>query len=377
MLKSVHKRQPPAFRRDLGAATRLVSHGDGRSVAGMKSHRGKVLVSLVLTAILLFFFFRGVDIGKTRDAILGASPGWLIGSVVLALLTFVLRAVRWTWLLLPVGRVRVWPAFRATAAGFAANNLPAKVGEVLRPYLLSRSERLPFSPLLASILLERVFDGACVIFFFLVAMAAGVTKSGGLAKLILPAAFLAGLVTAVLFAVFQRARTERFFERLCRFLPEKAQPRVRDFALTFVDGFASLKRPGLLLSIVAGSLAMWFVINVQIYSVLRAFGLTLPLPAAYVVTAAAVLGLAVPTPGGLGSYQIAVQIALTDVFAVARATATSVALVAWAGSFVPITILGLAFLLFSSRKVRLKDVPEPEIGNRESEIEDLAGGRKD
>jgi uncharacterized membrane protein YbhN (UPF0104 family) len=46
---------------------------------------------------------------------------------------------------------------------------------------------------------------------------------------------------------------------------------------------------------------MWLVINLQIYSVLRAFGLDLPLSAAFIVTAAAVLGLAVPTPGGLGS----------------------------------------------------------------------------
>ena len=43
---------------------------------------------------------------------------------------------------------------------------------------------------------------------------------------------------------------------------------------------------------------MWFVINVQIYCVMRAFDLGLPLTAAYVVTTAAVLGLAVPTPGG-------------------------------------------------------------------------------
>jgi uncharacterized membrane protein YbhN (UPF0104 family) len=78
--------------------------------------------------------------------------------------------------------------------------------------------------------------------------------------------------------------------------------------------------------------------------VLKAFALPLPLSAAYVVTAAAVLGLAVPTPGGLGSYQVAVQIALTDVFSVPRTAATSVALVAWATSFVLVTLLGLAFL---------------------------------
>src|SRR6202162_140306 len=166
----------------------------------MKSHGLKILLSLVLTAVLLYFFFRGVDLGKTRDAILGASPAWLASSLTLGLLTFFLRAVRWTWILRPVARVPVWPAFAATATGFAANNLPGKVGGVLRPYLLSRSQSLPFSPLLASILLERVFDGASVIFFFLLAMSAGVTRSGGSVRIIAPAAVLALVVASVLFA---------------------------------------------------------------------------------------------------------------------------------------------------------------------------------
>src|SRR6266542_762786 len=182
----------------------------------MKSHRLKIFFSLALTAGLLFLFFRGVDAGKTREAILGASPAWLAASLALGLLTFFFRAIRWTWILRPVARVPVWPAFAATAAGFAANNLPGKVGEVLRPYLLSRSRRLPFSPLLPSILLERVFDGASVIFFFLLAMGTGVTHSGGSARIVLPAAVLALLVAAVVFAVFQRTRTERLMELVWR-----------------------------------------------------------------------------------------------------------------------------------------------------------------
>ena len=72
-------------------------------------------------------------------------------ATALALSSFVLRATRWTWLLRPIARVPWLPAFAATSVGFAANNLPGKVGEVLRPYLLSRSRRLPFSPLLAQL----------------------------------------------------------------------------------------------------------------------------------------------------------------------------------------------------------------------------------
>ncbi len=317
----------------------------------MRSHVGKIAISLGLTAVLLLFFVRGLDAARTREAVFSASPAWLATSLMLGLGTFFLRAIRWTWLLRPVGRVGVFPAFRATAIGFAANNLPGKVGEVLRPAILARSEKLPFSPLLASVALERVFDGASVLFFLLVALwlEPGRKASLGLVGL-LPAAVLGGLVVVTLFAVFRRKATERFLEKIWRRLPKRIQPRLEAFAVTFIDGLASLKSPALLVAITAGSLAMWFVINLQIYSVLRAFRLELPFSAAYIVTAAAVLGLAVPTPGGLGSYQAAVAETLKKVFDISKDAAAGFAILAWATSFIPITVIGLALLALSGRE---------------------------
>jgi uncharacterized protein (TIRG00374 family) len=113
-----------------------------------------------------------------------------------------------------------------------------------------------------------------------------------------------------------------------------------------------LKSPKLLLLVTAGSLAMWLIINLQIYSVLRAFHVDAPFSASFVVTAAAVLGLMFPTPGGLGSYHVAVQLALTDVYGVARDTASGIALLAHAISFIPITLIGLA--LFAATPMRVK-----------------------
>ena len=79
------------------------------------------------------------------------------------------------------------------------------------------------------------------------------------------------------------------------------------------------------------------------------------------MTAAAVLGLMFPTPGGLGSYHVAVQLALTDVYAVARDTASGVALLAHAISFIPITILGITlFLLTRVRGQSVVDLAQPE-----------------
>jgi uncharacterized protein (TIRG00374 family) len=176
---------------------------------------------------------------------------------------------------------------------------------------------------------------------------------------------LALLVAAVavamaLFAVVWRSTTERAFGRIFGILPERWRPAANRIAHTFLDGFASLKTPRLALLVGAGSLAMWLVINVQIYCVIRAFGLDLPMSAAFVVTTAAVLGLVVPTPGGVGGYHAAVQFALTDVFQVPIAAATGVALIAHAVSFVPISIIGFGlFALSPARKEGLAGLAKP------------------
>ncbi len=328
-----------------------------------RSRTAQVLISLLLAGILVGLFLRQVRFRELADALAAVSPGWVFGATAIAISTFGMRAVRWTWLLRPVARVPFLPAFAATSVGFAANNLPGKVGEVLRPAFLARSQRLPFSPLLASIVLERVLDGVSVVVFFAFAMAVGLPRSGGLRQLALPAVFMVGAVSVVVFAVFQRARTEALLDLVWGRLPERVQPRLRSFAGSFIDGFATLRDPARFALVAAGSLAMWFVINVQVAALFRAFHLPLPFSAAFVVTTFAVLGLMVPTPGGLGSYHVAVQFALTYFYGVNVATASAVALLAHAISFVPITLIGLVFLL--AAPARETPPPDPREGASE------------
>ncbi|MGE5278219.1 MAG: lysylphosphatidylglycerol synthase transmembrane domain-containing protein [Acidobacteriota bacterium] len=324
----------------------------------LRSRAAQVAISLVLAAGLLFLFLRQVRLGPLEQAIRSASGAWLAASLAIALATFALRALRWVWLLRPVGRVPFLPAFLATAVGFAGNNLPARVGEVIRPALLARMRRLPFSALLASILFERALDGGSVVFFFLLAVALGLpgsTASRG-AFAMLRAGALAGaavffaLIGAAILLRIKREAAMRLFDRLARRLPERWRPRLRAAVVSFPEGFASLSDPRLMLSVAGGSLFMWLVINAQVYAVMRAFHIELPFSSAFVVTAAAVLGLAVPTPGGIGSYQAAVQYALTRFYGVPLAPASGVAVLAWAVSFVPITLIGLAAL--ASKTVR-------------------------
>ena len=336
---------------------------------GLRSRGVQVFFSLVLAAGLLYLFLRRVEIGPLREAIASASTGWLAVSLGISLLTFVLRAIRWVWLLRPVGRVPLLPSFLATAVGFAANNLPARVGEVIRPALLARMRRLPFSALLASILFERALDGGSVVFFFLLALVLGFPGStaggGAFAHLrtgaLLGAGLFVALVAAAAFLLRRREASERAFERLTRRLPAAWREKTRGAASAFPRGFASLADRRLAALAALSSIAMWFAVNLQIYSVMRAFHIALPFSSSFVVTAAAVLGLAVPTPGGIGSYQAAVQYALTRFYGVPLAPASGVAVLAWAVSFVPITAIGLAAL--GTRSVR-RSFSEPQDGGR-------------
>ena len=328
----------------------------------LRSRRFQATVSIVLAAALFAFFLSRVPLSEIGRQIAAVSPGWLAASIGFSLLVFYFRTLRWVWILRPLGKVPFYPAFRATAVGFAANTvLPARAGEVLRPAMLARERRLPFPALLASIFFERVLDALAQLSFFGVALVGpdaasmGSFSSGRIRAV--AAAVALGAVLLALFAVVWRGATERLFETAFRVLPERWRPAARRIAHTFLDGFASLKTPRLAVLVAGGSLAMWLVINVQIYCVLRAFGLTLPLSAAYVVTTAAVLGLVVPTPGGVGGYHAAVQFALTNVFQVPVATATGVALIAHAVSFVPISIIGFALFAGSPwRRERLRDL---------------------
>lgn len=345
----------------------------------LRSRAFQIALSLGLAAAFTAFFLRRVDLSELGRAIAGASAGWLLVAVLLGLSTFLIRALRWCWILRPVGQVPFFPSLRATAVGFAANTvLPARVGEVLRPALLARDRRLPFSALLASIAFERVLDGLSQLVFLVIAIAEGPPAGAPAETAALSSSpklraaaglLLAAILLLALFAVVWRRTTERLLEVALRALPRKWRARGRNIGHTFLDGFASLKNPRLFLLVAGGSLLMWWVINLQVYAVMRAFHLTLPVSASFVVTTAALLGVAVPTPGGLGAYQAAVQYALTHFYAVAQAPASGVAVLAWASSFVVITLVGFAMFAAMPAHPKLTELvaqPEPLNVKRET-----------
>jgi hypothetical protein len=332
----------------------------------VRKHAARIGVSLVLMAVLLAVFLWNVDLDEVDEAMRQAHPALIVGAAAIALLNYWLRAIRWQLILRPVGRVRHGSAVLAVAVGYAAMTLlPARIGDVIRPIVLARREKLPFSATLASIFTERLFDLWTVVFYFLIfvlfppamgeldAQATHNLRILSLSGYVAGAGLIMGTLVILGLFRFQGQFVELVTRPIAR-LRSSWQAPVASFLNHFLDGLRILQRPRDLLVTMGASLVIWYVIYWQVRVALLAFDIELPLRATYFLVTLSVIGLAIPTPGGIGGMHKALQIGLTAFFAVELNTATAAAIVYHAICFVPITVLGLLCLPLVG--VRLRDV---------------------
>jgi uncharacterized protein (TIRG00374 family) len=310
-------------------------------------------VSLLAIALVVWFL-RDANLGLVWSHVRSARIDLLIVALVFVALTLWIRAVRWQYLLAPIGRTRFRTVFRAGVIGFAALAiLPARVGDLLRPYLVSRQEGLPFTSAFATIVMERVLDLVAVLVLMAVYVWGMADVSSWPPQLLRPVEFSAaagGAIAVALMALMwvlasHPERIGRFVHSTERILPAALARRLGELASTFSSGFAVARRPrGLMLSLF-WSFPLWLAIAADTWAVTRAFGIDLPFSGTFLLQAMLVVGVAVPTPGGVGSYHEAYRLGVTTFFDPPNDLAVAAAIAVHFISFVPILLLGLWFMV--------------------------------
>jgi uncharacterized protein (TIRG00374 family) len=116
-------------------------------------------------------------------------------------------------------------------------------------------------------------------------------------------------------------------------------------ARTFSQGFAAAREPRAVLLALLWSFPIWVAIALETWLVSIAFGIDLPFTGSFLVQSLLVIGIAVPTPGGVGGFHEAYRIAVTTFFGAPNDAAVGAALVLHAISFVPVTIVGAIFMV--------------------------------
>jgi hypothetical protein len=336
------------------------------------SSRLRAALVLVLTIGLLAFFLRGVDPGAVWAETRHADGPLLTLAILIVLLTYAVRALRWQYLLAPIGPTRFRTAFETTVIGFAFSFLVPRAGELLRPYLLARRENLPPTAAFATIILERLLDLITVLLLFGVFVLAvepaslsgdpalyGRVKTGGL---LAAAASIGGM--AVFFALAGHPeRLGRFALKIERVLPAKLARALAGFVETFAQGLAVMRQPGRLLVSLLLSFPLWLSIAAGIWVTSRAFHMTFGYMGSFLIMTLLVVGVAMPTPGQVGGFHAAYRIAVVTFFGVAEPTAVAAAIVLHAVSFVPVTLLGLALMARAGLSLgRMREMAAPPSG---------------
>ncbi|MGB6973289.1 MAG: lysylphosphatidylglycerol synthase transmembrane domain-containing protein [Terracidiphilus sp.] len=93
--------------------------------------------------------------------------GLAIGCIYLA---FVVRAIRWAWLIRHSMRVPLLSLLDTQVIGFTAVALIGRLADPVRPFLVAKKTKLPLSNQVAVYVLERLFDAGTMGLIFSVAM---------------------------------------------------------------------------------------------------------------------------------------------------------------------------------------------------------------
>jgi uncharacterized protein (TIRG00374 family) len=123
---------------------------------------------IIISVVALYFALKNVPLAELFRYLVSINYFWVIPAVIIALLSFVLRALRWRIILESSRKIGVWRAYHPMIIGFMINCvLPGRLGEVARPVILQKEEKIPFATGLATVVAERVFDICILLLLFM------------------------------------------------------------------------------------------------------------------------------------------------------------------------------------------------------------------
>ncbi len=305
-----------------------------------------LFIGLILIVLSLFYAFRGVSLNQLGNAFKAVNYFYLLPALLLVIASYLLRAIRWRYIIRSIKEVKTFSLVSPLIVGYMGNMLPARAGEFIRAYLLSKKENISFSSSFATLFIERVFDLFMVLLLLVLSL------------LLMPDSFVSGdldvkyqlmekvkifgmmslllCVFIFLFSAFLQFKNDlamKLVELFIRPLPQKWKNMIFDIINSFTDGLKIIRDKKGFLATIFLSVLIWMTFVLTYYPLYLAFGIedSLPLLSSLVIlcVTVAIFITVAPTPGFLGSYHLGCVAALHGIFGIPKAVALSYGIVAW------------------------------------------------
>lgn len=334
------------------------------------------LIVLVLAIVLLRHNprWKTFQWNAVWESILHARLDYLLLAVAATYATFVARAFRWKFFLDPLKKASAWNLFVAQILGFSTIYLIGRAGELVRPAFIARTEKVSFSSQFAILILERVYDAIAMVILFALglyfepihpvsrqaALSLRRMHEGAIIVMILSGVLVAGLV---LFRIYSDYALERL-PGLLLWVPRKLRDPLRKMIHSFSTGLEVIEDLRDFLASAGWTFVLWFL-NVSIFFLVvhsvKGSISHLSWAAAAMALFFAAIGLMVQLPGVGGGYQVAVILALRELFSAPPEQAATAGILIGAVVMIPCLALGLVLLLYEGLTLgKLKSMAEGE-----------------
>jgi uncharacterized protein (TIRG00374 family) len=317
--------------------------------------RWQVLLGVLISAFFLYLTLKDVELEllwqKTREA----NYWWILPGVGVYFIGLWVRAWRWHYLIRPLKVVPTRAMFPIVAMGYAGNNIfPARAGEVIRAVVLKQKEDVPISASLATIIVERVYDGVVMLAFIFLNLAElsrltediKIIKGLTIQDVALWGSFaFFGALAVFLGAAMFPAPTERVATWVIeRLVPARFREKTLDITKRFLGGLESLRSPIEALMVFFTSVVIWLLETVKYWFVMHAFGFSVSFFALMLMNGVVNLATTIPSaPGYLGTFDLP-GIKVLEAYGVGPETAASYTFVLHFALWFPVTALGLYYM---------------------------------
>lgn len=323
--------------------------------------RWQLWLGLAISVVFLALAARNLHWHEVAQALRQADYPWLIPGVGVYLVGVLVRSWRWHYLLRPIKDVPSTKLFPVMAIGYFGNNVfPIRAGELLRIYLLKLFFAIPMSAGLATILVERAFDGLVMLGFVflnlprLSNLSTNPQVSATLRALAVGGAvvFLGATLVLIILAIFPERSAALAQVGIDRVLPGRMRPRARQLFDQFLVGLGALRSPFDVLMILGTSILIWLLETLKYWFVMHAFPFQVSFFVLMLMNGIVNLATTLPSaPGYLGTFD-APGIAVLEGSGVSAGLAAGYTFVLHAALWLPITLLGGYYLLRTGLSLR-------------------------
>jgi uncharacterized protein (TIRG00374 family) len=344
----------------------------------------KFIALILLTALILWWFARGLDWKEVGVAVSSADWRLLAAAIIIVSVGYLIRAYRWQTLLAPLTPARLREVFVATTMGFASIFIFGRAGEVVRPVVLPlRDRRVRPAASFVTIAVERICDMTLVAVLFALnllwfpvpaeraAEFANIRRSG----VVLLAVIVLGLLGLAWFRRRSKSAIgwlDKRFKRLT-FMPQRVSQTIIHLLEQLARALSIFVDARELMVTAGWTIALWSAVGVATWCVLHAFGLGFGPKEALFVMCWGLVGSMVPTPGGsAGAFHATTKYGLHTFLGVDPNKAAAVAIIMHLVFFGPALVFGLYYFLRGEVSIsRVRELARPEAVEHAVEDEEL------